>query len=99
MLWEAVIKQAILPKQSAIKILRYRTEEMEGTRETLDHDFPITIEGDLYSLIHTAVNKTKEIIEEVGVVGKQDTEIKEYPEITLSSIFSFLHFFELKHRY
>ena len=78
--------QAILPKQSAIKILRYRTEEMEGTRETLDHDFPITIEGDLYSLIHTAVNKTKEIIEEVGVVGKQDTEIKEYPEITLHEI-------------
>ena len=78
--------QATLPKQSAIKILRYHTEEAEGTRDTLDEGFPVTIEGDLYSLIHDAVKKTKEIVEESGVVGKQDTEIKEYPEITLHEI-------------
>ena len=78
--------QATLPKQSAIKIMRYHTDEEEGSRDTLDKGFPITIEGDLYSLIHEAVNKTKEIVEEIGVVGKQDTEIKEYPEITLHEI-------------
>lgn len=78
--------QATLPKQSAIKILRYHTEEIEGTRETLDEGFPITIEGDIYTLIHEAVSRTKEIIEESGVVGKDDTKIKEYPEITLHEI-------------
>ena len=78
--------QAILPKQSAIKILRYHTEEAEGTRDTLDDGFPITIEGDLYSLIQTAVKRTKEIVEQPGVVGESDTEIKEYPEITLHEI-------------
>ena len=78
--------QATLPKQSAIKILRYHTDETEGTRETLDKGFPITIEGDIYSLIHEAVKRTKEIVEEPGVVGKEDTEIKEYPEITLHEI-------------
>lgn len=78
--------QATLPKQSAIAVLRYHTEEEEGTRDTLDKGFPITLEGDLYSLIHEAVKKTKEIVEGIGVVGKQDTEIKEYPEITLHEI-------------
>lgn len=78
--------QATLPKQSAIKILRYHTEEANGTRETLDIGFPITIEGDIYSLIHEAVQKTKEIVETSGVVGESDTEIKEYPKITLHEI-------------
>ncbi|MDY3063249.1 MAG: ATP-binding protein [Bacteroidaceae bacterium] len=78
--------QATLPKQSAIKILRYHTEEANGTRETLDVGFPITIEGDIYSLIHEAVQKTKEIVETSGVVGESDTEIKEYPKITLHEI-------------
>ena len=80
------VPQSILPKQSAIKILRYHTEEAEGTRETLDQGYPITIEGDLYSLIHKAVKKTKEIVEQPGVVGKLETEIKEYPEVTLHEI-------------
>ena len=78
--------QAILPKQSAIKILRYHTDEIEGTRETLDEGYPITIEGDIYTLIHDSVNKTKEIVEEPGVVGKNDIEAKEYPEVTLHEI-------------
>ena len=78
--------QATLPKQSAIKILRYHTDESEGTRETLDEGFPVTIEGDIYTLIHDAVQQTKAIVEETGVVGKNDTEIKEYPEITLHEI-------------
>ena len=78
--------QATLPKQSAIKILRYHTEEANGTRETLDVGFPITIEGDIYSLIHEAVQKTKEIVETSGVVGESDKEMKEYPEITLHEI-------------
>lgn len=78
--------QATLPKQSAIKILRYHTDESEGTRDTLDEGFPITIEGDIYTLIHESVKKTKEIVEQSGVVGKDDIEAKEYPEVTLHEI-------------
>lgn len=78
--------QATLPKQSAIKILRYHTDEVEGTRETLDEGFPVTIEGDIYTLIHESVKKTKEIVEQPGVVGKEDIEAKEYPEVTLHEI-------------
>lgn len=78
--------QATLPKQSAIKILRYHTEEKEGSRETLDKGFPITIEGDLYTLIYEAVKQIKKIIENSKVVGKEDMRTKEYPEITLHEI-------------
>ncbi len=77
--------QATLPKQSAIKILRYHTDD-EGSRETLDSEFPITIEGDVYSLIHESVKMVKKIVESSGVVGEEGTETKEYPEITLHEI-------------
>ena len=42
--------QAILPKQSAIKIYRYKTSDAEGSRETLEFE-PITIEECLYAQI------------------------------------------------
>ena len=78
--------QATLPKQSAVKILRYHTDEKEGSRDTLESGYPITIEGDVYSLIHESVRKTKEIIEKMGVVGETQTEKKQYPEVTLHEI-------------
>lgn len=78
--------QATLPKQSAVKILRYHTDEKEGSRETLEKGFPITIEGDVYSLIHQSVKTTKEIVEKTGIVGEKQTEEKKYPEITLHEI-------------
>ena len=78
--------QATLPKQSAVKILRYHTDEKEGNRETLEKGFPITIEGDIYSLILQSVKSTKEIVEKTGIVGEKQTEEKKYPEITLHEI-------------
>lgn len=78
--------QATLPKQSAVKILRYHTDEKEGSRETLERGFPITIEGDVYSLIHQSVKTTKEIVEKTGIVGEKQNEEKKYPEITLHEI-------------
>lgn len=78
--------QAILPKQSAIRILRYHTDEREGTRESLQEGFPISIEGDIYNLIVNAVSKVAEIVESVEVVGTQKIEAKKYPYVTLHEI-------------
>jgi ATP-dependent DNA helicase RecG len=59
--------QAILPKQSAIKIYRYKTAG-EGTRETLA-GVPLTIEGSLYEQIKAGVSKTVELIEGIQKLG------------------------------
>jgi ATP-dependent DNA helicase RecG len=77
--------QAALPKRSAIKIYRYRSAGIEGTRETLAFN-PITIEGCLYNQIREAVAKTQEIIQEVSVVGEHGLETIEYPQVTLHEI-------------
>lgn len=78
--------QATLPKQSGIRIVRYLTDEKEGSRETLAEGFPISIEGDIYSIIHNAVEKVKEIVENSGVLGDAGTEKKKYPDITLHEL-------------
>ena len=80
------IPQAVLPKHSGIRILRYHTDLKEGTRETLDDGFPISIEGDIYHLISQAVQTTIRIIEESYVVGQSGMESKKYPEVTLHEI-------------
>lgn len=38
------IPQAVLPKRSGIRILKYRTDEREGFREALEDGYPISIE-------------------------------------------------------
>ena len=78
--------QATLPKQSGIRIVRYTTDEKEGNRETLAGGFPISIEGDIYSIIHKTVDKVKEIVESSGVLGEEGTEIKKYPDVTLHEL-------------
>lgn len=78
--------QAILPKQSGIRIIRYLTDEKEGKRDTLAEGYPISIEGDIYSLIHKTVYKVKEIVEQSGVLGDGGTEIKKYPDVTLHEL-------------
>lgn len=77
--------QAALPKQSGIKIYRYKTKDEEGTRETLDFT-PITIEGSAYKQIYEAVSKTKEIIESGKVLKETGLESLEYPEKALHEI-------------
>ena len=78
--------QAILPKQSAIRILRYHTDEAEGSRDTLEDGFPISIEGDVYSLIRDTVAKVREIVEGNNVIGNYGLEPKKYPEVALHEI-------------
>ncbi|WP_298868735.1 ATP-binding protein [uncultured Gimesia sp.] len=77
--------QAILPKRSGIKIFRYKTKEDEGDRDTLAFD-PLTIEGPLYDLIYSAVEKTKELVEDIKKMGATGLEEVEYPEETLHEI-------------
>lgn len=78
--------QATLPKQSGIRILRYLTDEKEGQRETLAEGYPISVEGDIYTLIHSAVEKVRNAVESTGVLGTDGKEIKKYPDVTLHEL-------------
>jgi ATP-dependent DNA helicase RecG len=82
----SVSPQAIIPKRSAVRILRYHSDMKEGSRENLDKGYPISIEGDIYTLISEAVIKTKQIVEETNVVGLAGMESKNYPDVTLHEI-------------
>jgi len=77
--------QAIFPKYCGVKIYRYKTKDLEGTRDTLDFT-PITIEGCLYDQIQKAVNQTIEIIEKIPKFGKKGLESIKYPKETIHEI-------------
>jgi ATP-dependent DNA helicase RecG len=76
--------QATLPKRSAVKITRYKTDQGP------DRDFmvgsPETVEGPLYDLIYDAVARVKKIIEGVERVGPKGLEPVEYPEEALHEL-------------
>lgn len=61
--------QAILPKRSAVKILRYQTKA-DAERDFLAFD-PETIEGPLYHLIYNTVDRVKQIIEGIEKMGEK----------------------------
>lgn len=77
--------QAVLPKRCAIKIYRYKTTDLEGSRDNLAFD-PLTIEGCLYEQIKAAVSTTSKLIEEVKVLGPGGLAPIEYPFETLHEI-------------
>src|SRR5687767_2194854 len=77
--------QAILPKRCGVKIYRYRTSALVGTRETLAFD-PITIEGHLYAQIKASVAKTVELVEGIQKLGPRGLEAVSYPFETLHEI-------------
>ncbi len=79
------LPQAALPKQSGIKIYRYKTKAEEGTRETLVFN-PISIEGCIYKQIYDAVERTKEIIENEKVLRETGLENLTYPNKALHEI-------------
>jgi ATP-dependent DNA helicase RecG len=76
--------QSLLPKRSAIKILRYQTKK-DAERDFLSAD-PETIEGPIYSLIYDAVDRTKSIIEGIEKAGPAGLERITYPEEALHEI-------------
>ncbi len=69
--------QVTLPK-AAIKLYRYKTTDSAGTRQTLAFD-PIAIEGNAYNQIYVAVEKVKQIAEEIPTVGTTGFEKISYP--------------------
>lgn len=77
--------QAILPKQSGIKIYQYSTKEKEGTRDSLMFA-PLTIEGCIYDLIKYSVAKTIEIIESIRVMTAEGLKNVSYPMEALHEI-------------
>lgn len=60
--------QVELPKAS-IKIYRYKTSGSSGTRDTLAFD-PVAVEGCAYYQIYDAVDRTREITEEIPLLGQ-----------------------------
>jgi len=78
------LPQAILPKRSAIKILRYQTKEA-GARDFLAGD-PISIEGPIYTLVYDAVDRCKALIEEIKKLGPNGLEPVAYPEEALHEV-------------
>ncbi|RCL28413.1 ATP-dependent DNA helicase RecG [Pseudomonas sp. AFG_SD02_1510_Pfu_092] len=78
------LPQAALPDRSSVKLARYRTsgaahrDALVGAAET--------IEGPLYDLIHSAVDKTKKLVEAHQVQGEVGLELAKYPHETLHEI-------------
>lgn len=77
--------QALLPKRSAIKVLRYKTVDDELDREALSF-VPLTIEGPTIDLILKAVSTTKDILEGIKKLGEGGFEDVAYPDETLHEI-------------
>ena len=77
--------QALLPKRSGVKLYRYMTKDPQGTRETLAFD-PLTVEGCVYDQIHSAVDQTTRIVEEIQKLGDEAMEAVRYPSEALHEI-------------
>ena len=76
--------QSILPKRSAIKILRYQTKK--GAERDFKAFDPITIEGSTYNLIFDAVDRAKTIIESIEKIGTAGMERISHPEEALHEL-------------
>jgi ATP-dependent DNA helicase RecG len=77
--------QALLPKRCGIKVYRYKSSDLVGTRETLAFD-PITIEGTAYDQVYKTVEKTKHVIEDMKILGREELEKVSYPHEALHEI-------------
>lgn len=69
--------QINLPK-SGFKIYRYKTAQLEGTRDTLAFD-PLTVEGNAYNLISNSVAMTIEKTQDIPKLGVDGLEKIHYP--------------------
>lgn len=79
------LPQALLPKRSGIKLYRYKTSAVEGTRDTLVGS-PESIEGCAYELIASSVERTKEMVSQIQVLGPDGLETVQYPPETLHEV-------------
>ena len=81
----AELPQAILPKRCGIKIYRYKSSAVLGTRETLASD-PLTIEGNIYTQIQSAVQTAVKLVEGIQKLGPKGLESIQYPDVALHEI-------------
>ncbi len=77
--------QSLLPKRSGIKIYRYKTSALEGTRDTLAED-PRSVEGHAYRQVMESVRITSEIIESVRINTPEGLVPAKYPITALHEI-------------
>jgi ATP-dependent DNA helicase RecG len=77
--------QVVLPKRSAIKVLRYKSSDTEGHRDQLD-GVPSTFEGPLVDQISNSVDFVRETISEIPVQTSHGFEAVTYPTETLHEI-------------
>lgn len=77
--------QALLPKRCGIKIYRYATKDVDGTRDTLTGQ-PLTVEGCTYRQIGEAVARTVQIIEGLSTLGDGGVQKVSYPHEALHEI-------------
>lgn len=77
--------QACISKHCGIKLYRYSTSEMEGSRDTLAFD-PISIEGCAYEQIKKAVEETVSIVESVRVRTDEGLLAVAYPQEAIHEI-------------
>jgi len=77
--------QSSLPKHCGIKILRYRTREATGDRDTLAPEIE-TVEGCIYDIIKETVSKVSKLVESTPVLGPGRLMPIVYPHETLHEI-------------
>lgn len=71
--------------KSGVKIYRYRTADLEGSRANLAFD-PITVEGPIIDLIRKSVSITKEKVQDVPKIGEAGLESIVYPEEAIHEV-------------
>ncbi|MPR35818.1 ATP-binding protein [Salmonirosea aquatica] len=77
--------QAALPKQSGVKVYRYKTRDEIGKRENLAFE-PITVEGPMYDQIYETVNKVIKLVEDIKILTDKGLEKIIYPIEALHEI-------------
>lgn len=76
--------QAIIPKHCGVKILRHRTGEAFGERETLSEI--ATVEGCIYNIIRETVSKVVDMVEHAPMLSQGRLISIQYPHETLHEI-------------
>ncbi|GCL74644.1 hypothetical protein PN4B1_46140 [Paenibacillus naphthalenovorans] len=76
--------QANLPRKCGVKIARYETREDDPERDHLKHVY--TIEGPLYKLIYSTIEKVTEIMSSIQIWTIKGLKTVEYPPEAIHEI-------------
>lgn len=76
---------SVIPRKCAVKITRYETREDDPERDHLAEQY--SIEGPLYSIIHSSINKISQIMSSVKVWTAEGLTEMDYPPEALWEVF------------